>query len=478
MHSKIHKSILKDINLGKKKYLLDTSIILDDIENLIYLYQDGENDIFISEVVLEELDKKKDLQNELGYFSREFFRAINSNDVIKNQCDSIADDMIYKMNFKNKTIELPLYIIYRPKYKTQNLDYGLNDSRILEIAKDYDFVLLTNDISLKIKALSQGVKAESIFRNMVENPSDIEFLFKLNLHKDSSLTDLESSSSFSMLKNWSMIELHEEDNTDSSLYLTGKKRFGFKIDGKFEEQNLDLIVEENSPYIRPINLEQKLLYALLINSKNKVSIVTGSTGSGKTLMTLQAGLTLFKRGVVDGIIYMRNTITSNDKEAELGYRKGDENQKLSYFMYPLYSAINFTIDKLQESSLAKRIEYNGDVNTIEKRDVTDYFIKKHNIEIMDIAHARGVSIARKFVIFDEAQNAQDSTIKLIGTRIAQDCKIVFLGDWKQIDHPYLSKFRNGAVTMLQKAQNSDFVSGIQLKNTIRSDIAQWFEENM
>ncbi len=464
--------------MGKKKYLLDTSIILDDIENLIYLYQDGENDIFISEVVLEELDKKKDLQNELGYFSREFFRAINSNDVIKNQCDSIADDMIYKMNFKNKTIELPLYIIYRPKYKTQNLDYGLNDSRILEIAKDYDFVLLTNDISLKIKALSQGVKAESIFRNMVENPSDIEFLFRLNLHKDSSLLDLESSSSFSMLKNWSIIELLEEDNTDNSLYLTGKKRFGFKIDGKFEEQNLDLIVEENSPYIRPINLEQKLLYALLINPKNKVSIVTGSTGSGKTLMTLQAGLTLFKRGVVDGIIYMRNTITSNDKEAELGYRKGDENQKLSYFMYPLYSAINFTIDKLQESSLAKRIEYNGDVNTIEKRDVTDYFIKKHNIEIMDIAHARGVSIARKFVIFDEAQNAQDSTIKLIGTRIAQDCKIVFLGDWKQIDHPYLSKFRNGAVTMLQKAQNSDFVSGIQLKNTIRSDIAQWFEENM
>ncbi|WP_408941430.1 PhoH family protein [Helicobacter sp. MIT 99-5507] len=457
---------------------MDTSIILDDIENLIYLYDGGENDIFISEIVLEELDKKKDLQNELGYFSREFFRAINSNDAIKHQKDSLQNDMIYRMNFKNKLVELPLYVIYRPIYKTKNLDYGLNDGRILEIAKDYNFILLTNDVSLKIKALSQGIKAESIFRNMVENPSDIEFLFKLNLHKDSSLSDLESSKSFNTLKDWSIIELLEEDNTDSSLYLTGKKHFGFKIDGKFESQNLDLILEENSPYIRPINLEQKLLYALLINPKNKVSIVTGSTGSGKTLMALQAGITLVKKGVVDGIIYMRNTITSNDKEAELGYRKGDESQKLNYFMYPLYSAINFTIDKLQESSLAKRIEYSGDVNTIEKRDATEYFIKKHNIEVMDIAHARGVSIARKFVIFDEAQNAQDSTIKLIGTRIAQDCKIVFLGDWKQIDHPYLSKFRNGAVTLLQKAQNSDFISGIQLKNTIRSDIAQWFEENM
>lgn len=464
--------------MAKKKYLLDTSIILDDIENLTYLYQNGENNIFISEVVLQELDKKKDLQNELGYFSREFFRAINSHCVAKKKNIGKLDDMIYKINFKTRDLEFPIFIIYRPKYKTQNLDYGLNDSRILEIAKDYGFYLLTNDVSLRIKALSQGIKAESIFRNRVENPSDINFLFKLNLHKDSNISDLESSAAFKELKDWSIVELQEEDNTDSSLYLTGKKRFGFKIDNRFEEQNLDLIVEENSPYIRPINLEQKLLYALLIHPKNKVSIVTGSTGSGKTLISLQAGIALVKKGIVDGIVYMRNTITSNDKEAELGYRKGDESQKLGYFMYPLYSAINFTIDKLQESSIAKQIEYSGDVNTIQKRDATEYFIKKHNIEIMDIAHARGVSIARKFVIFDEAQNAQDSTIKLIGTRIAQDCRIVFLGDWKQIDHPYLSKFRNGAVTLLQKAQKSDFISGIQLKSTIRSDIAQWFEENM
>ncbi|RDU65135.1 PhoH family protein [Helicobacter sp. MIT 14-3879] len=464
--------------MSKKRYILDTSIILDDIENLTHISQNGENEIFISDVVLHELDRKKDLQNELGYFSREFFRAINSDNKVKKRNLGKDADIVYKILFKNKNVEFNIFIIYREKYKTQHLDYGLNDSRILEIAKDYKFILLTNDISLKIKSISQGVIAESIFRNMVENPSDINFLWKFNIHKDLNEDSLERNTDFTKLKDWSIIELNEEDNTDSSLYLTGKKKFGFKIDGKFEEQKLDFIIEENSPYIRPINLEQKLLYAMLIHPKSKVSIVTGSTGSGKTLISLQAGLTLIKKGLVDGIIYMRNTITSNDKEAELGFRKGDESQKLSYFMYPLYSAINFTIDKLQESSLAKKIEYSGDVNTIEKRDATEYFIKKHNIEVMDIAHARGVSIGKKFVIFDESQNASDATIKLIGTRIAQDCRIVFLGDWKQIDHPYLSRFRNGAVTLLQKAQNSDFISGIQLKNTIRSDIAQWFEENM
>lgn len=462
--------------MAKKRYILDTSIILDDIANLIHISQNNENEIFICEVVLDELDRKKDLQNELGYFSREFFRAISSK--VQDCPMGKGSDMIYKVPFKTKEVEFDIFIIYRSKYKTQNLDYGLNDNRILEIAKDYKFILLTNDISLKIRAISQGVKAESIFRNMVENPSDIDFIFKFNLHKDLKEESLKEDSYFRELKDWSIIELSEEDNTDSSLYLTGKKKFGFKIDGEFEEQNLDLILEENAPYIRPINLEQKLLYAMLLHPKNKVSIVTGSTGSGKTLISLQAGLSLVKKGLFDGIVYMRNTITSNDKEAELGFRKGDEEQKLSYFMYPLYSAINFTIDKLQESSLAKRIEYSGDVNSIQKKDATEYFIKKHNIEVVDIAHARGISIGRKFVIFDEAQNASNATIKLIGTRMAQECKIVFLGDWKQIDHPYLSKFRNGAVTLLQKAQNSDFISGIQLKNTIRSDIAEWFEENL
>lgn len=463
--------------MAKKSYLLDTSVILDDIFNLVFIHQNGENDIYLSEIALYELDKKKDAQNELGYFAREFFRALNQNALNAKNIKKSAQngDKIYQITFKLQQNAFNIFIIYRQHYKMQNLDYGLNDARILEIAKDYRFILLTNDIALKIRAISQGVRAESIFRNMVENPSDIEFIFNLQAHRDKKIEEMQD---FKKLKDWSILEIDEVDSTDSAIYLTGKKSFGFKLDGKFEVQNLDAIIEENAPYIRPINLEQKLLYALLIHPKNKVSIITGSTGSGKTLMALQAGISLLKNKTIDGIIYMRNTITSNDKEAELGYRKGDESQKLSYFMYPLYSAINFTIDKLQESSIAKQIEYIGDVNSIEKRDATEYFLKKHNIEVMDIAHARGVSIGKKFVIFDECQNASDATIKLIGTRIAQDCRIVFLGDWKQIDHPYLTRFRNGAVSLLQKAQNSDFISGIQLKNTIRSDIAQWFEENM
>lgn len=503
--------------MSKKSYLIDTSVILDDPQNLIYLYQNAKNTLFISDIVLDELDKKK-TSSEVGFFAREFFRNIidegestkdlasqnlsikttnkaKSQNLTKTDFAKIlplegdffrvayyevrATSSISRANAKTTTI--PLIIIFRQNYQTKSLEYGLNDARIAEIAKDYNLILLTNDISLKIRCLARNIKAESLFRDRVENPSDIDFWHKFLLHKDADIATLEKSKEFKSLSQWSLIQIDEQDNTDSSLYLTGKKRFGIKVgsssSGRFEELELDALIKEANPYITPMNLEQKMLFAMLVHKQNIATIATGSTGSGKTLIALQAGIYLQKEGIVDGIIYLRNTVTASDKEAELGFRKGDEEQKLGYFMYPLYSAINFTIDSLQSTSMKNYIEYRGDVNTIHKEDATEYFLKKHNIQVVDIAHARGITIRKKFVIFDEVQNASNATIKLIGTRLGEDSKIVFLGDWAQIDHPYLSKFRNGAVSLLQKALSEDIIAGIQLRQTIRSNVAQWFGES-
>ncbi|QOQ98694.1 PhoH family protein [Helicobacter winghamensis] len=461
----------------KKSYLIDTSIILDDVENLFFLHQDGENTIFICDVTLSELDKKKDLNSETGFFTREFFRSINGDNASISEYIAIENDKIHTLYFSNNAREIPLQIIHRPIYKTKFQDYGLNDARLLEIAKDYNLTLLTNDISLKIYALSLSINSQSLMRDRIENPQEIDFLTHFSVHKSNIKVNIEKEQRFKALKNWSLLAIDELDNTENSLYQTGKKHYGIKLDGVFESLDFDALLEEFVFYVKPINLEQKFLYALLMHPRNKITICSGATGSGKTLIALQAGLHLLKKGMVDGIVYLRNTVTANDKEAELGFRKGDESQKLNYFMYPLFSVINFMITKMQKESLAKRIEYRGDANSIESKEATEYFITKHNIEVMDIAHARGVSIAKKFVIFDEAQNASNATIKFIGTRMAEDSRIVFLGDPMQIDHPYLSKFRNGLVSLLKKAKQDNFLSAIVLHQTIRSEIAGWFEDN-
>jgi PhoH-like ATPase len=478
------KQNTKSTDIQPKMYLLDTSIILDDPTNIEYISQSGENMIFITDVVLSELNKKKEENSETGYFARQFFRSMHGKNGIELTqhihagIPIVQNDYVRKMTLKGLSDDLILYIIYRPSYATIGLDHGLNDARIAEISKDYKFTLLTNDIAFKIQALSQGIDVQSLHRDRVENPEEIDFLFSLDAPKDYEAIYFHQHTIFDTLPNWSILEVSEQDSTqESGIFSTGRKIFGLKIDGIFEKQDLDETLENTKPYVRPINLEQKLYYSILIHPKNKITVATGSTGSGKTLIALQAGIHLVKQGIVDGIIYIRNTVTANDSQAELGFRKGDEEQKLSYFMYPLYSAINLTIEKMRMHNFNKQIEYSGNVNTIHRKDATDIFLKKHRIEVYDIAHARGITIANKFVIFDEAQNASNGTVKLIGTRMGEDSRIVFLGDWTQIDHPYLSKHRNGLVSLLQKARKSDFVAGIQLRQTIRSDIASWFQDH-
>jgi len=52
-----------------------------------------------------------------------------------------------------------------------------------------------------------------------------------------------------------------------------------------------------------------------------------------------------------------------------------------------------------------------------------------------------------------------------------------MGDPNQIDHPFLSKRRNALVALLQKAKNENYIAGVQLRHTIRSEIANWFDKN-
>ena len=460
--------------------LLDTSIILDDTENLLYLHK-RHKQIYITDVVLEELDRKKDSQSESGYFAREFFRRIKTcedreieSSMIKMPLDS---DKLVALMFEIKDSSIPVFVINRDVYKSSFSDYGYNDTKIREIAKDYDMLLLTNDIALRVRSIIDGILSHSLNKTHIYNPAEISFIKEGIIDRGlSNIESFEKSEEFISCSDWHVFALDECDYTDSMQYKTGKKYFGIKLNNKFHHLELDSIIKEANPYILPINIEQKLAFAMLTHKENFISIITGSTGSGKTLIALLAAIVLQKAKLVDGIIYMRNTVTANDKEAELGFRKGDEIQKLHYFMYPLFSAINFIIESLKEDSMAKRIEYKGESRGFDKQEATQYFLEKHRIEVLDIAHARGISLFNKFVIFDEVQNASDATIKLIGTRLGEGSRIVFLGDYNQIDHPYLSKYRNGAISLLNKAISDNFIFGMQLKHTIRSKSASWFDE--
>ncbi len=474
-------------------YLLDTSVILDNPANILTISQSNQNIVVITNVVLGELNSKKDdMRSEAGFYAREFFRLADDalgaplrKEELPASLGSEHEDSYYKLSltFDSSLYEetvgtIDLYIVYREHYRVSH-DFtepkGLNDAKIAEIAQDYRLTLLTNDIAFKIASQIKGIAAQSIRNSSVQHPEQIDFSHTYYYSSEPELKQEERHYNFEQLT-----FIQEATSQNSEIYETGFQKYALVLNQHPEWCDFDKRFGDffDEMLVRPINLEQKFYFTMLTHPQNHITVVAGATGSGKTLIALQAGLELFNEGIVEGIVYARNTVTSNDQQAELGFRKGDEEQKLGYFMYPLYSAINFTIENQTRRSIDSQIEYTGTTNSVKRENATELFMAKHRIEVMDIAHIRGTTISRKFVIIDEAQNMTNATMKLIGTRMGNETRLVVMGDPRQIDHPFLSKRRNALVTLLNKAQHSDFVAGIQLRHTIRSEVATWFDTNL
>lgn len=481
-----------------KHYLLDTSVILDDTNNIARLYDNGQNAIFITDIVLAELNnRKEDIRTEAGFRAREFFRLVDNEEgraLKQDEIDFLPDTEVFKTHAEDLCYRLqvvfpegevtqqefrivPLYVIYRQAYRAEKSfkqHHGLNDAKIAEIALDYSLILVTNDIALKIASQVQNITTQSLKNAQVSDPDAISFEKEFHFEKEPDPKEIEGLCDFTQVtlkkeETSSAGEAYESGGTQYALALN-KSLFELDFDQRFGEY-----FDEN--LVRPINVEQKFFYTILTHPQNSITVASGATGSGKTLIALQAGLELVKDGIVEGIIYARNTITSNDQQAELGFRKGDEGEKLGYFMYPLYSAINFTIEQMKSRSFDPHVEFSGNTNSVKKENATASFMTKFNIEAMDIGHLRGTTISKKFVIIDETQNMSNATLKLIGTRMGEGTKLVLLGDPHQIDHPFLSKRRNALVSLLQKAEFDNFIAGVQLRHTIRSQTADWFDKN-
>ncbi|HEX5669962.1 MAG TPA: PhoH family protein [Sulfuricurvum sp.] len=482
----------------EKAYLLDTSVILDDHTNILRICQDNQNAVVITNIVLSELNSKKDdMRSEAGFQAREFFRladvavgepiaAVELPSIILDRIDpeQCVNDRYYRLSLNfdrslhgGEDVLIDFYIIHREHYRITTSfsePKGVNDAKIGEIADDYDLTLVTNDMSFRIAAEIRGIPTQNIRNSSVEAPEDIDFS---STYTYTGTPEFPTDGEHHNFEQFTFIE--QAVSSTSETYPTGVQRYALSFNNQLEWCDFDRRFGEHfdENLVRPMNVEQKFYYSMMTHPQNFVTVVAGSTGSGKTLVALQAGLELVEEGIVEGIIYARNTVTSNDPQSELGFRKGDEEQKLGYFMYPLYAAVNFTIEHQNKQSIDARIEFTGTTNSAKRENATELFMKKYNIEAMDIAHMRGTTISRKFVIIDEAQNMTNATLKLIGTRMGEETRLVVMGDPGQIDHPFLSKRRNALVSLLNKAQHCSFVAGIQLRHTIRSNVANWFDNN-
>jgi len=451
--------------MKEKAYVIDTNIILQNIQNLKKISDNGTNIIVVPETVLLELEDKKKLTNELGYYSREFARML-----AKMKIKEVDYKSGYKV-VKYYDDNLNLNIITKDKYESEMEQSHLsesNDKRIIEaavVAQEYykdskQVIFLSIDIYARTFALFKGIKAQTLHDDRSDVPS-ITFVKTIEL----------DSSHFNRLQGLSIHEIDEN-------YANENFSYAFESpDGNVEyaviiNERIEILDEQvfKSLQVKPANLKQKLFTKAILTNIYNLLVIDAKAGSGKTLMSIVSAMRLIDLGFYDKIVYVRNSIESLDRGADIGFLAGNDEKFRIYNM-----ALQDTLEFIDKKSL-KKSENRESKESIESK--INELTSKYCIETLWPGEARGRTLSSAIVILDEWQNSSESTTQLLLSRLDETCMAIVIGSNRQIDNMYLNKYNNGLTTLLKqtKFKHPELnMFAIELDKAVRGKFATFTE---
>ena len=192
--------------------------------------------------------------------------------------------------------------------------------------------------------------------------------------------------------------------------------------------------------------------------EERIVIVEGPAGTGKTLLALAAGIDQKNRGRFSKVFYTRANM---EADATFGFLPGDLYEKMDWLLNPVYDNLPLLINRQIDFDTAE---------TYEKFDV----LSGLGITATALSHMRGRSLPDCFIIVDETQNLTRQQVKMILTRAGEGSVVVLIGDTSQIDTPHLNTFNNGLTHAFSALAGEPICYRLRLdsSDTRRSRIAQ------
>lgn len=421
----------------KKTYVIDTNVLIQ-APNALDCFED--NNLVLPLVVVEELDGLKKSEGERGSNARTAVRILESyrlrGDLLEGVPLEKGGMLRIEKNYKN--VELP-----------DDLPEDKADNRILKVCKglaeqlpeDEQIVLVTKDLVLRLKAQMLGIRAEDFtteqisaedvqYTGRVEGyiPEDLVKEFKKHgvLCESVYTTDEEGIRR--------KIEFTENEFVILTSDQSGKKSLLGKVSG---DKIIPLVYKKCHPYgVSPRNVGQYFMQeALMVDAKEApLVIIKGMAGTAKTFYSLVVGMEKVYNnptGEYRRIIVCRPNSQFDD---EIGFLPGSEQEKIAPLMRPIVDNLEQILDSDEE----RRYED----ETVLKDKIQEIF-DRGIIQTEALNYIRGRSIAKTYLIIDEAQNMTPNQVRGIITRAGKDTKIILLGDPCQIDRPFLDEKTNG-----------------------------------
>ena len=209
--------------------------------------------------------------------------------------------------------------------------------------------------------------------------------------------------------------------------------------------------------VQPRNIGQAFELALLRDPLIKLIAISGIAGSGKTLLSLLAGLEAITGGRNSQLLVYRPNIEIG---REFGFLPGTLDEKMEPWKRPIFDA--FKLLDRDESRLKEKKTAFG----------IRGLLKSGNISIEPINFIQGRTLQDEFVIVDEAQNLTPSEMTMVATRVGEKATLVLTGDVKQVANEALDVGTNGLTHVIKGMRGEPMFGHITLKDSVRSRLAQ------
>lgn len=433
-----------------KTFVLDTNVLLHSARSLEGF---SDNRVVIPMTVIEELDKFKKNQDELGRNSRQVVRSLDNLRKKGNLSEGVQLD--------NGPGGTPCGIVQvvtgEDFYKVpRNMDMHIPDNRIIRVAlmlKDQpdkygEVTLISKDLNMRLRADALGINVDDYESQKVSYST----LYSGSL--DLELNDLDKFFMERSMDAPAGIDFFPNQFIKLKVPGTNKSGLGFFRDGKIIQA--PPLPEDKVWNIKPRSVEQRMALLLLMDPAVQVVTLVGQAGSGKTLLALAAALEQLKMERYERILVSRPIVPMGN---DIGYLPGDKDEKLSVWMQPIYDNLEYLLHSGKQN------------NDSLVRKKIDEMRRAGKLELEALTYIRGRSIPRQYVIVDEAQNLTPHEVKTIVSRAGEDTKMVFTGDPDQIDNPYLDASSNGLTYMAERFKKVAMHGHVTLKKSERSPLA-------
>lgn len=191
--------------------------------------------------------------------------------------------------------------------------------------------------------------------------------------------------------------------------------------------------------IEPLTQNQLIAF-----DSEKHMLLHGVAGTGKTFISCYLAFDDMVKGQYEKLILIRSAVPTRD----IGFLPGNEKEKSAIYEAPY-------------KDIAVELFQRGDAYEILKT--------KGIVHFMTTSFIRGVTLRDAVIIVDECQNMTFHELDSIITRVGQNCRVIFCGDFRQSD---LSKNGLKDFVRILKAMESFDLIDFEIKDIVRSDFVK------